>query len=299
MNSRSLPLYALQVFEVAARHLSFTLAADELCLTQGAVSKQIAQLEAQLGYPLFYRQVRRLTLTSHGEALLPYVAKALATLGKGVEAARQAKNPLRLKAPSCVSRWLLREMMLFGKEHPEIEVEVTSLHAHDVDFGKESFDLAIVFGPLPAADTQLTPLFKEILTPVCAPHLSEELGQPLSCPADLARYPLLHASRDRRDWTQWLKAVGASGVNPASGQIFDTLDLAMNAALQGFGVSMGDVKLLEQELRRGSVVTPFAENLETGNGYALALPPEGHIVPEARLLRDWLLARQKFPLAPL
>lgn len=287
-----LPLYALQVFEVAARHLSFTLAAEELCLTQGAVSKQIAQLETQLGYPLFYRQVRRLTLTSHGEALLPYVAKALATLDKGVEAARQAKHPLRLKAPSCASRWLLREMMQWNKEHPEIEVEVTSLHAHDVDFGKESFDLAVVFGALPSGNAQLTPLFKEILTPVCAPTLPEELGQPLQRPADLARYPLLHATRDRRDWTQWLKQVGEEGVNPASGQIFDTLDLAMNAALQGFGVSMGDVKLLEQEIARGTVITPFAQRLETGNGYALALPPEGHIAPEARLLHDWLLARQ-------
>lgn len=295
---RHLPLYGLQVFEVAARHMSFTLAADELCLTQGAVSKQVAQLEQQLGYPLFHRQVRRLVLTSEGEALLPYVTRALATLGKGVEAARLARNHLRLKAPSCISRWLLREIMLFGKEHPEIEVEVTSVHAHDVDFAKESFDLAIVFGPVPSRQPRQTPLFREQLTPVCSPALLESFGHPLHEPEDLVHFPLLHPSRDRRDWTLWLKSVGAKGVNPASGQLFDTLDLAMNAAQQGFGVSMADVVVLEEELKRGSVITPFAQTLFTGNGYLLALPAVSRTTEAAQLLHDWLVARHPLPGEP-
>ncbi|WP_024301924.1 LysR substrate-binding domain-containing protein [Pseudogulbenkiania sp. MAI-1] len=298
MTLRQLPLYGLQVFEVAARHMSFTLAADELCLTQGAVSKQVAQLEQQLGYPLFHRQVRRLVLTSEGEALLPYVTRALATLGKGVEAARQARNHLRLKAPSCISRWLLREIMQFRKEHPEIEVEVTSVHAHDVDFAKEPFDLAIVFGPVPARQPRQTALFREQLTPVCTPALLESFGHPLNEPEDLVRFPLLHASRDRRDWTLWLKSVGAKGANPASGQLFDTLDLAMNAAQQGFGVSMADVVLLEEELKRGTVITPFAQTLFTGNGYLLALPAPNRTAEAAQLLHDWLAARHPLPDEP-
>nr|WP_294864616.1 LysR substrate-binding domain-containing protein [uncultured Pseudogulbenkiania sp.] len=298
MTQRPLPLYGLQVFEVAARHMSFTLAADELCLTQGAVSKQVAQLEQQLGYPLFHRQVRRLVLTSEGEALLPYVTRALATLGKGVEAARLTRNHLRLKAPSCISRWLLREIMLFRKDHPEIEVEVTSVHEHGVDFAKEAFDLAIVFGPVPSRQPRQTPLFREQLTPVCSPALLESFGQPLREPEELARFPLLHPSRDRRDWSLWLKSVGVKGVNPGSGQVFDTLDLAMNAAQQGFGVSLADVVLVEEELKRGTVITPFAQTVFTGNGYLLALPAVRRTAEAAQLLHDWLAARHPMPDEP-
>jgi LysR family glycine cleavage system transcriptional activator len=298
MTQRPLPLYGLQVFEVAARHMSFTLAADELCLTQGAVSKQVAQLEQQLGYPLFHRQVRRLVLTSEGEALLPYVTRALAMLGKGVEAARLARNHLRLKASSCISRWLLREIMQFRKEYPEIEVEVTSVHEHSVDFNKEPFDLAIVFGPVPSRQPRQTPLFREQLTPVCSPALLESFGQPLREPEELAHFPLLHPSRDRRDWSMWLKSVGVKGVNPGGGQLFDTLDLAMNAAQQGFGVSLADVVLVEEELKRGTVIAPFAQTLFTGHGYLLALPVARRTAEAAQGLHDWLVARHPLPAEP-
>jgi len=289
-----LPLYGLQVFEVAARTLSFTRAAEELFITQSAVSKQISQLEAQLGYPLFHRQVRKLTLSVQGEVLLPHVTRALSMLAKGLEAAgRSVKNRLRLKAPSCASRWLLGEVREFAREYPEIEVEVTSVHAHDVNFSREPFDLAVVFVPLPSANPNLTPLFIEQLTPVLTPGLAEQVGVPLTEPAALTHYPLLHPSRDKRDWSQWLAAVGAGEIGVASGQIFETLDQAMSAALQGFGVSIADVTLLKDELARGAVVAPFDQLLLTGCGYALARPPADKASDAALLMHDWLLERHR------
>lgn len=286
MTTRTMPLYGLQIFAVAARHLSFTLAARELCLTQGAVSKQIAQLEAQLGYPLFRREVRKLSLSAQGEALLPYVGRALGTLEKGLAAAREARNRLRLKAPSCASRWLLRQLQAFSQVHPDIEVELTSLHDHGIDFGKEPFDLAITYGAHIPPGGRL--LFEEQLTPVCSPALLRRSGKPLACAADLAGFTLLHPTRDRQDWQQWLHAANADTVNPAAGQLFDTLDQAMNAALQGFGISLGDVTLLEEELAEGALLAPMGPVLATGKRYALVVPGEGKVMDAVGVFAHWL-----------
>jgi LysR family glycine cleavage system transcriptional activator len=288
MTERFLPMYGLQIFEVSARHMSFTLAANELCLTQGAVSKQIAQLEKHLGYTLFHRQVRRLLLTSEGQALLPYVTRALVTIKQGMEATLLARNSLRIKAPSCIARWILREIMLFQKNYPEIEVEVTSVHAHNVDFTKEPFDVAIVFGPILGENSRQTTLFREKLTPVCIPELPAAIGKPLHKPEDLTFFPLLHPSPDRRDWNLWLKSVGAKEVSVTRGQIFDTLDMAMNAALQGFGISMADVTLFDEEIKTGLVIKPFDHCIFTGNGYLITLPENNRASEAAYLLIDWL-----------
>ncbi|KZE33212.1 LysR substrate-binding domain-containing protein [Crenobacter luteus] len=293
MPRRPLPLYALSVFEAAARHRSFTRAADELCLTQGAVSKQVAQLEAQLGYPLFLRGARSLALTAQGELLRPYVERALSTLERGVEAARGAGRRLRLKAPSCAARWLLREVRQFSREEPDIAVEVSSVHAHQVDFAREPFDLAVVFCALPA-DAALTPLFVERLTPVLSPALRDAEGLPLATPDDLAAWPLLHPSPDRRDWRRWFAETGGDAADADGGAVFDSLDQAMNAALQGFGVTLGDVTLLADELAAGQVVAPFDVELVTGSGYALARPAGAAGGPAARLY-DWLVSRHAVP----
>ncbi|AXK38044.1 LysR substrate-binding domain-containing protein [Crenobacter cavernae] len=299
MSRRTLPLYALSVFEAAARHLSFTRAACELCLTQGAVSKQVAQLEAQLGYPLFLRQVRSLALTVQGETLLPHVQKALATLDKGVAAARGASRRLRVKAPSCAARWLLREVRQFAREEPGISVEVSSMHAHQVDFAREAFDLAVVFCAIPATDATLTPLFVERLTPVLSPSLFESERLPLATPEDLAAWPLLHPTADRRDWRRWFAEVGQGDAGADGGAVFDSLDQAMNAALQGFGVTLGDVTLLSEELAAGQVVAPFEMELITGSGYALARPAGAAQGSPAARLYDWLVARHGVPAGAL
>lgn len=290
MSRRNLPLYALSLFEAAARHQSFTRAADELCLTQGAVSKQMAQLEAHLGYPLFHRYARSLKLSVQGECLLGYVQQALGLLDKGVAEAAAASAPLRLKAPSCIARWLLQQLRAFADEAPEISVQLSGVHAHDIDFARENYDLAIVYRPLASAGERGVVLFAERLTPVLAPSLLAQVGRKLDSPAALAAYPLLHPSADRRDWRQWLQANGERQPALMAGTVFDTLDQAMNAALQGFGVTLGDVTLLAEELKSGQAIAPFASRLDSGYGYVLLLPEQAPAAAALRL-QQWFQQR--------
>ena len=280
-----LPLYGLQVFECAARHLSFTLAADELCVSQGAVSKQIAQLEERLGHLLFLRGTRCLSLTPAAERLLPFVREGLARMGEGLCAlqALAHEKAIRIKVPSCASRWLLRRLQAFEGD----EVEVRGSHSHGIDFSRESFDLAIVYQSSQARYAHSQPLFRERLTPICAPAFAQKHGlfeRPIE---ELPLLPLLHASTDRRDWRNWFAAFLDTPWQPQGGQLFDTLDLAMNAALQGFGLSLGDPTIVAEELESGTLVAPFDLVLGTDHEYALLVRPDNQR-PGVTQVSHWL-----------
>lgn len=285
----TLPLYALSVFDAAARHQSFTRAANELCLTQGAVSKQVALLEAHLGYELFHRFARSLRLTPRGEMLHGYVQRAFGVLEQGLDATAMLSTPVNIKAPSCVVRWLLAALRDFNHQHPDIPIQLCSSHDHDVNFAREDFDLAVVYKPHTALGALDTLLFGEQLTPVVAPELLARCGQPLQQAADLAHFPLLHPSLDKRDWRQWLAQRQESTVDYRRGTVFDTLDQAMNAAVQGFGVTLGDVTLLHDELASGRVLAPLGPPFANGFAYALAMRPDGP--PGVATVQQWLLAR--------
>ncbi|MCS3454061.1 LysR family glycine cleavage system transcriptional activator [Aeromonas sp. BIGb0405] len=287
-----LPLYGLQVFECAARHLSFTLAADELCVSQGAVSKQIAQLEARLGHLLFLRGTRCLSLTPAAERLLPFVSEGLARMGEGLGALQTLprQQAISIKVPSCASRWLLRRLQDFEGE----AVEVRGSHSHGIDFAREPFDLAIVYQPTQARLLHSQPLFRERLTPICAPAFAAKyrlFERPIT---DLLALPLLHASADRRDWRNWFAAFVDTPWLPQGGQLFDTLDLAMNAALQGFGLSLGDPTIVAEELETGALVAPFAPILSTDHEYALLARPDSQR-PGVREVYGWLQGRHLHP----
>ena len=292
MPRKSLPLYALSVFEVAARHQSFTRAANELFITQGAVSKQIAQLEDSLGYVLFQRYARSLRLTAQGSLLLGYVQRGFKVIAQGVDAAASLTAPLCIKAPSCVVRCLLPVLQQFSRHAPEWPVQLAGVHEHAVSFAREDVDLAIVYKPLKAIAANETLLFEEVLTPVISPLLLGQLGQPLHVEADLQHYPLLHPSHDRRDWRQWLASRRADAVEYRGGTVFDTLDQAMNAALQGYGVTLGDVRLLRQELADGLLLAPYSPPWSSGYAYALALRP-GEKRPGVMALHAFLLDQMK------
>ncbi|WP_174874692.1 LysR substrate-binding domain-containing protein [Vogesella oryzae] len=283
------PLYALSVFEAAARHQSFTRAANELCLTQGAVSKQVAQLEAHLGYPLFHRYARSLRLSAQGELLLGYVQRGFKVLEQGMDAAAALTSPLRIKAPSCVVRWLLPALHEFTTAHPDIPVQLSGVHEHVVNFAREDVDLAIVYKPHGSLADNEQLLFAEVLTPVIAPRLLRQVGRTLTQEGDLAHYPLLHPSPDKRDWRQWLAFRGATTVDYRGGTVFDTLDQAMNAALQGYGITLGEITLLAKELAAGELVTPFSPSWHSGYAYALACKPD-EVRPAVNAVRNWLLA---------
>lgn len=280
-----LPLYGLQVFECAARHLSFTLAADELCVSQGAVSKQIAQLEERLGHLLFLRGTRCLSLTPAAERLLPFIREGLARMGEGLCALQSLpqEQAISIKVPSCASRWLLRRLQAFDEE----AIEVRGSHSHGIDFSREPFDLAIVYQSTQARYPNSQPLFRERLTPICAPAFAAKHRLFERSLEELPLLPLLHASADRRDWRNWFTAFLDAPWQPQGGQLFDTLDLAMNAALQGFGLSLGDPTIVAEELENGLLVAPFAPVLGTDHEYALLARPDSQRPGVARVYR-WL-----------
>ena len=180
------PLNALQIFVTVARHRSFTRAAEHLCLTQGAISRQILTLEEYFGFPLFKRGARGLTLTAEGDVLLPVVREGFARIEEVSLRLTRQRTDLALKVPTCVMRWMLPRIMRFQSEHPELQLQITTTWQHDVDFRVESFDAAIIYGSSPGTDVHAVPLFDEQLTPVCSPDLLSE--RPLAVAADLAHH---------------------------------------------------------------------------------------------------------------
>ncbi|RZI75102.1 MAG: LysR family transcriptional regulator, partial [Pseudomonas sp.] len=157
------PLPALHTFLITAKCCNFTRAAEALHLTQGAVSRQIAGLEAHLGYRLFNRQARGLSLTAQGRELLPRIEQVFSLIEAAVDQVDARPRALQIKAPTCISRWLLPRLMQWQKERPDVPVQLTTTSAHTVDFRREDFDAAVVFGAKPVDSSHVQHLFDEQL----------------------------------------------------------------------------------------------------------------------------------------
>lgn len=280
------PLPALHTFLITAKCCNFTRAAEALHITQGAVSRQISGLEAHLGYRLFNRQARGLNLTAQGRELLPRIEQVFSLIEEALDQVDARPKVLQIKAPTCISRWLLPRLMQWQKERPDVPVQLTTTSAHTVDFRREDFDAAVVFGAHPGDFTHVQHLFDEQLTPVCSPSLP--FNNPLSRLADLERHMLLHPTLDERDWTLWLKAAGAKLSNVEQGQHFDTMDLAMTVASQGSGVAIGDWSLINEDLSAGRLVMPFELRVRTGAAYYFVNPRGASIPSPLQDLLDWL-----------
>ncbi|MCG8293884.1 MULTISPECIES: LysR substrate-binding domain-containing protein [Pseudomonas] len=288
------PLPALHTFLVTAQHCNFTRAAQQLHITQGAVSRQIAGLEEHLGYPLFQRQARGLALTREGQDWLPRVQQVFALIEQGVREVGGRSATLQLKAPTCVMRWLLPRLMEWQALRPDVPVELTTTVQHGVDFRREGFDAAVVYGAEPNHGLQVRKLFDEQLTPVCAPSLS---NAPLQL-QDLARHMLLHPSRDEHDWRLWLQAAGATFEPLGPKQHFETLDMAMAMASQGTGIAIGDFSLIGDDLQAGRLCMPFGLKVRTGKGYYLVSPSK--TMPAGLVeLMEWLQTRASSLAHPL
>lgn len=281
------PLNALQVFLVVARHRSFTRAATHLCLTQGAVSRQILALEEHYGFQLFTRTSKGLALTVEAEMLLPVVRESFARIEDISTRLTRQRNDLALKVPTCAMRWLMPKIMQFQAEFPDIQIQLTTTIRHNVDFRYDAFDAAIVYGTPLVEDARSVLLFDEQLTPVCSPDVLKG-ARPLVKPEDLVHHTLLHPTRDHRDWQMWLKFAGVEGVNPDSGQNFETLDSAMNAAAHGFGVAIGDCALVREDIEMKRLVIPFEQVLSTGQSYYLVYPESVAEVRKVVLFREWI-----------
>ncbi|MFX4314292.1 LysR family transcriptional regulator, partial [Enterobacter sp. 63] len=240
-------------------HLNLTHAAKELCLTQGAVSRKIASLETWFGFPLFERHARGLRLSPQGSALLPELQSAFEHLLTVAEQARAQQTVVRLKAPTCAMRWLIPRLLQVEREQPELQIALTTTTDHNVNFKTESYDAAIVFGThMSAGDL----LFEEALTPVLSP---------LRAGAELESLTFLHPTRDKTDWSLWLAKQALSPKAMLKNQHFDTMDLAITAAIQGLGIAIADETLVEEDIRAGRLTRPFETSIKTGASYRLVL----------------------------
>ena len=268
------PLNALRAFEAAARHQSIARAADELCVTQGAVSRHVKLLEEDLGVSLFRRLPRGIELTEQGRRFLPVLTDAFESIAMGARRAAAAKRDLKIVCPPSFSiRWLIPRLGAFRESFPDIEIRLTTTDYDREDFYGGDFDLGFDCGyPGRPEGIEAVTLLPELLTPVCAPALLD--GRTLDGPEDLAGFKLLHTTTDRRDWTVWLEAYGVAGVDPGSGEVFPNLDMAVKAAVMGQGMTMGDMVLAADELETGKLICPLPDFTLTTDweGYCLYGP---------------------------
>ncbi len=292
MVTRLPSLNSLHAFEAAARHLSFTRAAAELNVTQGAVSHRIRALEDRLGRPLFRREGRAIALTDAGEDYLPYVRRAFDQLVEGAGRVFGATGPDVLTVtlqPSFAMQWLIPRLEDFHTAHPDHEVhQITTDRI--VDLTREDVDVGIRVGLVDDwPGLRRDRLFAFDLVPVCGPRLSQG-PTPLKRPADLANHTLIHSEDGAEDWLRWLAAAGVEGVDAEAGQYFDNASLAIAAAYSGLGVAVMPHAFVQDEIDDGWLVTPFAFTYQSDDAFYLVCPEATAERPKIEVFRRWLLA---------
>ena len=289
MPRRLPPLTSLRAFEAAGRHLSFTLAAAELTVTQAAISHQVKALEEHLGAPLFLRLPRQLELTAAGKALLPVVRNAFDEIGESVAALREqvTSAPVTVRlAPSFAAKWLSPRLENFRRRYPNIDLSLT--HSNEaVDFARQAIDLAVTYGngdwPGVVAEKVLSIDF----FPICAPGFLE--GEyPLTTPGNLKHYTLLHDD-DKKNWADWLELAGIDDIDPTRGTVMDDTNVLIQAAMDGLGVALGSTHFVADRLESGRLVRPFDTVLHKEGAYYIVCPKEHLERKEVRAFRDWLL----------
>ena len=274
-------LSALHTFSVAARHLSFTKAADELCVTQGAVSRQVLHLEASLKRPLFLRHPKGLSLTADGCKLAKVVHEGFEGIRRVSQEISGTHDELRVLVPTCLMRWSMPILIAFQVAHAEQVLSITTTISHRADSPKHDYDVAFVYDALDSHEDHRIGLFPERLMPVCAPSLAR-MGQAIEQPADLGRHMLLHARPDHADWTLWFQHMGCGGIETLHGMNFDTLDLSIHAAMAGYGIALGDQVVNAPDLANGSLICPIDAAVATGHGYFMSWRSDRPVVEQLR-----------------
>jgi len=290
MRPRLPPLNALKAFEAAARHESFTRAADELCVTQGAVSQQVKALEAQLSIKLFNRERQRLIITEAGRDYLIVIRDALDRIAIGTEKLLERQNAGVLTvstSPDFAAKWLVHRLGHFAEAHSGIDLRVSAT-LHHVDFAREEVDLAVRHGDgnWPGLDT--IKLCSEQLFAVCSPTLLAGRRR-AARPADIIKFPLIH-TESRTDWTRWLQATGVSDAQVTHGPVLNRASMAIDAAINGQGIALARTTLAAFDLINGRLVRPFMEALRLSKSYWIICPKATASLPKIVTFREWLLS---------
>ncbi len=285
-------LTALRAFEAAARLGSVTAAAAELAVTQGAISRQIRLLEADLRQPLFRRLHRGLELTAAGQKLSASLTDAFGQIGYAVADLKRPQDVVTVKAmPTFAIRWLLPRLAEFRRLHPSIKLEVSTAW-HGVELDKEDFDCGVTCSDQPppkGAHHVWIDLGREEILPICTPAYARKMGVPHTA-ADFARHTLLHPTPDRSDWRVWMEGWGHGPFDISGGQTFDTVDLAIRAAESGFGLAIAELSLLADQVELGQLVAPVPIAVPTGYSDLFVCRRNIAERPAVRVFRDWLVA---------
>lgn len=292
MNPNLPPLNQLRVFECVARHQSFTAAARELHITQGAVSHQIRALEHWLGFELIDRRPGHLTMTEGAAVYASALSKAMREIVRATEelVSIGSQRVLTLRGHTTFfTHWLIPLLPEFQRDHPEIKIRL-SADVEGVDFLRDQADVGIRYGDGNWPGMRADLLFHDELTPVLSPVLARSLEVP-SDPDQLFQFPLLHSNRRPTHWADWLKAAQIVRSPSGSDMYFEDLSIIYECAIQGMGVALGQLRYLKRELADGVLVAPHGFVLRRNMGYFLVCPISQASNPRIEVLRNWLLAR--------
>ena len=282
------PLNWLRAFEVSARNLNFTHAADELFLTQGAVSQQIRQLESHLGVALFKRLARGLALTEEGQAYLPVVQDAITRLAVGTNEifGQHQRRPIKVRGSlSFFVHWLAPKLVSFQQAHPQVDIRyISNIWVKELD-GEDDMEIRWGHGQWPGLVAQR--LTWDSLVPVCSPALMAR--SPIKEPSDVAQHRLLHVLGYEEGWGYWANMVGAQGVDPSSGMQFDTLISTLRMAELGQGIALARSSMVVELLREGRLVEPFQQRIEASESFYLVRGAGADQHPDAVMFATWLV----------
>lgn len=290
------PLNGLRAFEAAARHLSFSRAAEELFVTPAAISHQIKGLEDYLGVVLFRRMPRAVILTEDAQAVLPLITEAFDKLAQATLLLKETEQSGVLtvtSAPTFAAKWLLPNLDDFQARYPDISVRLDA-RLDTVDFDRDGVDVAVRLGNGNYPGMRTDALFTEVVVPVCHPKFLQG-DHPLRSPEDLKRFTLLHVDWGKKiegpvpDWDMWLRSVGVEGVNASRGPTFTVEEMAIAAAARGSGVALASTYAVRDDVREGRLVIPFDRSIRASASYWLVAPERTADHPKVKAFRTWIM----------
>jgi len=290
MSYRKLPsLKAIRTFEAAARFLSFTKAAEELCVTQSAVSRMIDSLEVELGVTLFHRNGRALSLTEAGTLYFSEISEALEKIAEVTQKLRvtQGSHKLRVSVlPTFAQRWLVPRLHRFQAQYPDILVDVTCSERL-VNFHNEPFDIGVRYGLGHWPKTEATLLMNEYVSVFCSPKLVSR--HQINQPSDLLNHSLLNHSTRPEAWYEYFKSVGLQDIQPTISGNFEHFFMIIEAALEGMGVAILPMFFVEQELKSGRLIQPLTHTIKREQSYYVVHAPDTAKAYKVRVFKEWLL----------
>jgi LysR family glycine cleavage system transcriptional activator len=284
------PLNAVRAFEAAARHNSFTRAATELCVTQGAVSRHVATLEQHFAARLFIRRHRAIELTPAGHKLLAAFGEALDRIELAAQDLRASAEDTTLRVtlpPTFAIRWIVPRLGRLHALDSKLNVQITTSHSPP-DFAGDEADIAIYSGPTPPKGLYACKLFGEILQPVCSPKLTRG-AKALRRPSDLLDHVLIYSMHRPNDWRNWSTAAGLRELDLSKGLTFENSALAYQAAMDGVGVAIAQKSLVQDDLAYGRLVAPFAVEAPNDWAYYLIRPQRAPSRAPVKLFENWVI----------